>query len=932
MSTRFACHKAIRTAACLLALGLTAWPAGPVSANYANFESHQIHPVVLSPDGTRLFALNTPDGYLVVYHFVNDHPLILAQIPVGLEPVSIAWRNANEVWVVNTLSDNISIVDLTTNNVRKTLQVGDEPFDVIFAGTPERAFVSVSQEDVVKVYDPNNLSTPPVVIPIFGSDPKALAKSPDGSKVYCAVFESGNRSTCLPESTVTANGGLPPPTPPMAGGLPPAPATGLIVQFNGTQWLDETGGDWTSFVPYTMPDNDIAVIDANAPTPSVLQYYNGVGTLNYDLTVNPNTGKIFVSNADAQNLVRFEPKLNGSFYRQRITIIDPAGPTVTPVHLNPHINYSVTPGPQAEIDQSLSTPMAMAWNQSGTAFYMTALGSGKVAVVDQNGVVLSRWEAGEGPTGIAFDKNRNRLYVLDRFQNNIKIISTTTGSIVALAGLGFNPEPPEVRNGRKFLYAANLTSGHGDVSCSSCHAFANNDHEGWDLGDPTGSFLPPPAGQSDTLLTGFHPMKGPFMTQTLRGLQFTEPFHTRGDRTDFFEFNVAFTGLMGRGSPLSGQDLLQFNDFIMTVQYPPNPNIRLDNTLRNPALEPSAQRGKNAFTSVHLDDGKFCVECHEFPFGTNGQITSAQVMGNEQDLDMPQLRNMYEKTGFSKTGATKSGFGFIHNGTFPTLFEFFQEPFFTFGANNVLRRDMEAFMLAWDTGTAPAVGAQVTFDAANKNIPAVVARLDTLIGQANLSNCDLIVKGVTGGLQRGYRYVGSNMFQPDRAAEAQVHKDTLRSWADTGAELTASGVPVGCGIRAIDRDGDGFLDRDELDAGSDPADPNSTPSTSAAIGGPDNQELLGGLVRFFRAAPNPTRGSPSRIEFALNRPSEVTLRIYDPLGRLVQTMFDRELLEGEVNVVWDLTNERGVRVPTGVYFYRLSSDRFVETRRLTVLR
>lgn len=48
------------------------------------------------------------------------------------------------------------------------------------------------------------------------------------------------------------------------------------------------------------------------------------------------------------------------------------------------------------------------------------------------------------------------------------------------------------------------------------------------------------------------------------------------------------------------------------------------------------------------------------------------------------------------------------------------------------------------------------------------------------------------------------------------------AWQNRKGELC---VPVGSGRRiAIDRDGDNFLDRDELDAGSDPTDPLSIPT------------------------------------------------------------------------------------------------------------
>src|SRR5437660_11708372 len=112
---------------------------------YRNFEGPQIHPLALTPDGTRLLAVNTPNATLSIFQLVSGSPVLTAEIPVGLEPVSVAVRNNREAWVVNWMSDSVSIVDLTTGNVARTFDVGDEPTDVLFAGTSkELAFVCIS--------------------------------------------------------------------------------------------------------------------------------------------------------------------------------------------------------------------------------------------------------------------------------------------------------------------------------------------------------------------------------------------------------------------------------------------------------------------------------------------------------------------------------------------------------------------------------------------------------------------------------------------------------------------------------------------------------------------------------------------------------------------------------------------------------------------
>jgi hypothetical protein len=65
---------------------------------------------------------------------------------------------------------------------------------------------------------------------------------------------------------------------------------------------------------------------------------------------------------------------------------------------------------------------------------------------------------------------------------------------------------------------------------------------------------------------------------------------------------------------------------------------------------------------------------------------------------------------------------------------------------------------------------------------------------------------------------------PDRASDPSLTPAALLALAAQGSELTYTLVPIGTRTRlGIDRDLDGFRDRDELDAGSDPSDPTSVP-------------------------------------------------------------------------------------------------------------
>ena len=660
--------RLLRSVACaakqpaLMAAALLACAATNLRADGPQFESPPVHPIEISEDGSLLFVLHQADHRLIVWDLTQDPPVTVAQIMVGLEPVTVRQRTATEVWVVNHLSDSVSIIDLQTRQIVRTLLVGDEPTDVVFAGQPQRAFVCVSQKDALRVYDISHLDAEPRYLPLDQSDPIALATSPDGGTVYVAAFDSGNRTTVVPFDDVVAGGGPPPPNPPMDPALPDPPRTALIVKHDGISWRDEIGRSWDAYLPYRLLDHD--VIAFNASTLQQTEFFTDVGT-NLTGMAAGGDGRLYVSNLESFNHIRFEPNLRGRFQQNRITVIDPQTGMVTPRHLNEHIDYDIPEGTASERALSLSMPLAPAVSSDGRV-YLPAFGSAKVAELDSQGSLLRRIEVGDGPIGVAIDEARERLYVLRRIPGAVDVVDLETAAVASFP-LAFDPTAPEVHAGRKRFYSGALSSAHGDLSCASCHINGGMDNMVWDLGDPQGNYVPGP----DSLYSGFHPMKGPMVTQSLKSLTDTTPFHWRGDRPMLRDFNPAFVALMGRAEPLGDLEFSEFEAFVFSLAYPPNPNRTLDGGLASFGDGADPIRGAELFEfGALVRGGGDCVGCHTPPTGQNNVIIAARLLEQEQDLVVPQVRNLYEKTRFNREGPfSVRGFGNAHDGATQDIVE-----------------------------------------------------------------------------------------------------------------------------------------------------------------------------------------------------------------------------------------------------------------------
>ena len=795
-------------------------------AAYVNFESSHVHPIALTPSGAKLLAVNTPDATLEVFTLDGTGNLVFdSTIPVGLEPVTVVARTDSEAWVVNQLSDSVSIVDLNQRTVVRTLRVGDEPSDVAFAngkafvavrradpipGVPPAADTKDLPDDLVRVYNLADLSVAPQNVPLFSSKIRALAVAPGGGTVYAVPQDSGNQTAVIDANIIVNNSANldpakmaalflnpmtcsspPPPYPAMPPGItrnptlidPPdgIPKVGLIVKWDQAsgQWRDDAGQNWNACLPIRLPDHDLFAI--NTSTLGVT-FVDHVGTTLFDVSVQPGTGKIWIPNTEALNMVRFEPRVKGHVVDDRLTVVNPAaGNSVSVIDLNAHIVRTSDPATNlAERLASISQPGMIVWRSDGSTAYLTAIGSGKLFAVSgacssapcifgPTRATPKAVDVGEGPTGVALHETKNRLYVLNRFSNRIAVVDAVAFTKIGDVAL-HDPSSPTVRDGRRFLYDAVLTSGHGDSSCASCHISGDKDGISWDLGDPTGAFVSYATANDNVRFVfpisnqpvncdpsvcashqGFDPQKGPMATQSLRSM--LEPLHWRGDRATMNDFNPAFVGLLGSkdvgpvaGKPagLSATDMETYRQFALGMRYPPNFYRNLDDSLPTqfeipfpadnhgtaPTYISNPFRGLNTvFDTFPTDANQPCKACHAHPFGAGGgqlggvtpqeptlPITAALFNGNadqspHSDLKIPHLRNMVDKPGlFFGTQANpfdvKTGFGFVHDGSVPNLLTFLSINVFNLTATDVL--DLTGFLLHFPTETKPSVGRNFT--------------------------------------------------------------------------------------------------------------------------------------------------------------------------------------------------------------------------------
>jgi len=446
-------------------------------SGYIGFESAPVRPIAMSEDGKRLFVANTSNNSLELYSIGEQGELSAYEsVGVGLEPVSVAIHDGM-AWVVNHLSDSVSLVDVSASPARvvRTLLVGDEPRDIVFAqgkafittahrgqqrmepaladvkgaGDPQLHTAGVGRADIW-VFDTNqlgnNLGGKPIeIISLFGDTLRSLAISGDKKTVYASVLNSGNQTTAVHEAVlcygfedddygsspcqvldgVSSPNGLPQGYLPGGRTAPGTnadgeyqPWTSMIVKYDREkeQWLDTKGRNFSNGIRFNLPDHDVFAIDAN--THLQTKAFSHVGTTLFNMAVHPKTGEVYVSNTDANNATRFEgtgefagSTVQGNIAKSRITLIEPSSGKVRARHLNTHIDYGDLKGNTSLKKHSVSTPLQMAIGADGSQLYSAVIGSNKIAIYNTAQLKDDSLWDGEGVEFDAIQADKSHIKV-----------------------------------------------------------------------------------------------------------------------------------------------------------------------------------------------------------------------------------------------------------------------------------------------------------------------------------------------------------------------------------------------------------------------------------------------------------------------------------------------------------------------------------------
>ena len=320
---------------------------------------------------------------------------VISTVPVGINPTGVAVNKAGtKVYVANSGSHNISVIDTDTNKVISTLDVGANPKGIAINSAGTNVFITHSNSpDSISYIDTATNNVYSVPAQVYAGNPEGIATNPDGTKVYV-----------------------------------------------------------------TNDDGTVSIVNMTSTNSTEIP----VGSLPVGIMVNPAGTKVYVANSGSNT----------------VSVIDTDTNAVTAT---------------VPVDNA---PQEVAINPTGTKAYVTNFGSNTVSVIDTDtNTLISTVSVGRAPVGVAISQDGAKVFVSNYANNTVSVIDIATNNVTNTLNVGKYPvafgqfiAPPipiepilPIAN-----FTSNMTEGYSPLSIQF-NDFSNAISLNWDFGDGTSS-------------------------------------------------------------------------------------------------------------------------------------------------------------------------------------------------------------------------------------------------------------------------------------------------------------------------------------------------------------------------------------------------------------------------------------------------------------
>ena len=545
--------------------------------------------IVVSENGQRLFVTAQDGDALLVIDTESEQ--VIVQIPVGEFPHSIVLsEDEKTAYVSNQWSYNIYAIDLIENEVKDTLQAGTGPAGMYRDSNNLLYVVNTYSSDLSIIDLKTGLETRRLMA---GNRPMSIALTPDEKK---AIISS--RRT-IPVSNRTA------------------PQTELTVANTENRRITErkyfTSAHIMENVAVT-PQGDLAITTLIRPknlVPSV--------QIEHGWMINHGIGIMELKeNGRMAQFLLDEPN---KFYP------DPFDVVISPDGKRAYISHSGA-DIVSVVDLEVIRELLIEASEEDLLTWSNHLGI-------SSKYVIARIPTGSNPKGLALSPDGSKLYVAERFADNIGVISTESFETLSKIDLGGPEKITITRKGAQLFSNASHTF-HEQYSCYTCHPDGHEDGLVYDLTGSGGDLA---------------------NVQTLRDLEGTSPFKWNGNNVSvYMQCGMRFSKFVTRTESFSPENLDALVAYIMRdLTHPPNPYQQPDGKLTQ-----AQERGKELFERAYSNTGDLipvsnrCITCHSGPNFTNRLVSDvgSGVDGDRyQVFDSPNLNNVHESAPYLHDGS-----------------------------------------------------------------------------------------------------------------------------------------------------------------------------------------------------------------------------------------------------------------------------------------